>query len=51
VKFTTRDITKDAEALGEVQRMGARGTPVIVIGGEDVVFGFARRQLEGLLGL
>jgi glutaredoxin len=50
VEFTTRDVTEDAEALAEVQRMGATGTPVIVIG-EDVVFGFARRQLEELLRL
>jgi hypothetical protein len=31
--------------------MGATGTPVIVIDGEDVVFGFDRKKLEGLLGL
>ena len=31
LKFTTRDVTKDEEALAEVQRMGATGTPVIVI--------------------
>jgi glutaredoxin len=51
VEFNTRDVTKDGEALAEVQRMGATGTPVIVIDGELVVFGFDRKKLEGLLGL
>ena len=51
MEFNTRDVTKDGEALAEVQRMGATGTPVIVIDGEDVVFGFDRKKLEGLLGL
>ncbi|MBV9455428.1 MAG: hypothetical protein JOZ19_15150 [Rubrobacter sp.] len=51
MEFITKDVTKDPETLAEVQRMGATATPVIVIDGEDVVFGFARRQLEGLLKL
>ncbi len=51
MEFNTRDVTKDGEALAEVQRMGATGTPVIAIGGEEVVFGFDRKKLEGLLGL
>ena len=51
VEFNTRDVTKDGEALAEVQRIGATGTPVVVIDGEEVVFGFDRKKLEGLLGL
>jgi len=51
LEFTARDVTKDGEALAEVQRIGATGTPVIVIDGEEVVFGFDRKRLEELLGL
>jgi glutaredoxin len=51
VGFTTKDVTKDAEALAEVQSMGATGTPVIVIDGEEVLFGFDRKKLEESLGL
>ncbi len=51
VDFTARDVLEDEEALAELERMGAYGTPVTVIDGEDVVFGFDRKKLEGLLGL
>lgn len=51
MEFTTRDVTKDREALAEVQRIGAAGTPVIAIDDEEVVFGFDRKKLEELLGL
>ncbi len=51
MEFTTRDVTKDEEALAEVQCLGATGTPVTVIDGEEVVFGFDRKKLEESLGL
>ena len=52
LKFATRDVTKDEEALDEVQRMGATGTPVIVINDEEeVIFGFDRKKLEDSLGV
>jgi glutaredoxin len=51
VDFTTRDITEDEEALSELERIGAYGTPVTVIDGEEVVFGFDRKRLEQLLRL
>ncbi len=51
MEFTTRDVTKDEEALAEVRCLGATGTPVTVIDGEEVVFGFDRKKLEESLGL
>ena len=51
VDFTTRDVIEDEEALAELERMGAYGTPVTVIDGEEVVFGFDRKKLEQLLRL
>ena len=51
VDFTTRDIVEDEEALAELERMGTYGTPVTVIDGQEVVFGFHRKKLEQLLKL
>ena len=49
--FTTRDIVEDEEALAKLERMGAYSTPVTVIDGQEVVFGFERKKLEELLKL
>ena len=49
VKFIERDIAADESALAELSQLGVFTTPVTVIGGE-VVLGFDRAKLEGLLG-
>ncbi len=51
VDFTTRDVLEDEEALAELERIGAYGTPVTVIDDEEVVFGFDRKKLEQVLRL
>ena len=48
IPFTDRNIRQDPAALVELQRLGARATPVTIIGGE-VVIGFDRGRLERLL--
>jgi glutaredoxin len=47
--FAARNVAEDDEAFAELERMGTMTTPVIVIGGEDVVVGFDRKKLERLL--
>ncbi len=51
VDFTTRDVLEDEEALAELERIGAFGTPATVIDDEEVVFGFDRKKLEQVLRL
>ena len=51
VGFTTRDVTQDEEALAKLERMNAVGTPVTVVDGEEVIFGFDRKKLQETLGL
>ena len=46
--FSERDITTDASAVEELEKLNAMTTPVIVINGE-VVIGFNRVRLEELL--
>jgi glutaredoxin len=48
VPFTEWDVSSDEEALSELERLGYRTTPVIVIDGE-VVVGFDQKRLEELL--
>jgi hypothetical protein len=48
VVFSERDITTDPSAMGELEKLNAMTTPVIVIHG-DVVIGFNRARLEELL--
>lgn len=48
VSFLDRDITTDAEALKDLERLGYMTTPVTVVGGE-VVVGFDRQKLEKAL--
>lgn len=51
IEFTTRDVIEDEAALAELERMGAYGTPVTVIDGDEVVFGFDQKKLKQLLNL
>jgi glutaredoxin len=48
VPFTERDVSTDEKALAELENLGYRTTPVIVIDGE-VVVGFDQKRLEELL--
>jgi len=48
VPFTEWDVSSDEKALSELERLGYRTTPVIVIDGE-VVVGFDQKRLEELL--
>ena len=51
VPFTNRLIDQDPEALEELlEKTGRRATPVILIG-DEVVVGFDRARLQGLLGI
>ncbi len=44
-------MAEDEEAFAELQQMGTMATPITVIGGEEMVVGFDRKQLERLLKL
>lgn len=48
VTYTEKDISKDEQALDELEQRGFFATPVTVIDGEAVV-GFNRARLEQLL--
>jgi glutaredoxin 3 len=45
ISYEDRDVSRDKEALGELQRLGFMTTPVTVIG-SAVVVGFDREKLE-----
>jgi glutaredoxin len=49
VEYTAKNVAEDEEAFAELERMGKMATPVIVIGGEEMVVGFDRKELERLL--
>ena len=51
VEYITKNVAEDKEAFAELERMGTMTTPVTVIGGEEMVIGFDRKQLEQLLKL
>ncbi len=51
VEYITKNVAEDEEAFAELERMGTMTTPVTVIGGEEMVVGFDRKQLERLLKL
>jgi glutaredoxin len=51
VKYAAKNVAEDEEAFAELERMGTMTTPVTVIGGEEVVVGFDRKELERLLEL
>ncbi len=48
VKFTSRDVTADPEALDEIFQRGFMTTPVIRIG-DTWIGGFKRTEIERLL--
>jgi glutaredoxin-like protein NrdH len=48
ISYKDRDVSRDEEALGELQRLGFMTTPVTVIG-SAVVVGFDREKLEEAL--
>ena len=50
IDFTERNITVDAEALDELEKLGYMTTPVTLVDGE-VVVGFDRARLATLLGI
>ena len=45
ISYEDRDVSRDEEALDELQRLGFMTTPVTVIG-SAVVVGFDREKLE-----
>ncbi len=49
VEYTERDVTADAAALAELEKLGYMTTPVTLVG-EAVVVGFDRKRLEELVG-
>ena len=51
VEYAAKNVSEDEEAFAELERMGTMATPVIIIGGEEMVVGFDRRKLERLLEL
>jgi glutaredoxin len=48
IEYTERNIADDKTALAELEKLGYKTTPVIVVDGE-VVAGFDRAKLENLL--
>ena len=48
VPYTEKDVSQDPRAASELQQLGQRGVPVIMVDGHMVV-GFDRPQLERLL--
>lgn len=48
VTFTERDISKDEDAIKDLQELGVMTTPVTKIDGE-IVIGFDQQKLEQLL--
>ncbi len=50
ITFTDRDITSDATALAELEKLGVMTTPVTVVDGQAVI-GFDVNRLKALLGL
>jgi glutaredoxin len=49
VEYTAKNVADDEKAFAELGRMGTMATPVTVIGGEEIVVGFDRKELERLL--
>jgi glutaredoxin len=50
VAFTDRDVTADATAFAELEKLGVMTTPVVVVDGETVI-GYDVKRLSALLGL
>jgi glutaredoxin len=49
VSYIEKDVTFDSSASGELEKLGARGVPVITYGTE-VIMGFDKQKLEALFG-
>jgi glutaredoxin 3 len=49
VAFTEKDVSTDINAQKEMQKYGARGVPLIIVGTE-VIRGFDKSRLEELFG-
>jgi glutaredoxin len=49
IPFQERDVTKDADAVTELQRLGYLTTPVTVIDGA-VIVGFDAARIDAALG-
>ena len=49
IDYVERDISRDEQALGDLERLGYLTTPVTTIDGQ-VVVGFDRKKLDELLG-
>src|SRR6266852_9826580 len=50
ITFTDRDITQDARALADLEKLGLMTTPVTLVDGETVI-GYDMTRLAALLGL
>lgn len=51
IRFTEVDVSRDAAAARDMQRIsGQQGVPVITIGGRPIV-GFDRQAIDRMLGL
>ena len=48
IPFTAKDVTKDAEAVQELIRVGATSTPTIRVG-EEWMIGFRKEKLLAML--
>jgi protein-disulfide isomerase len=48
VSFTSKDIASDAQAFDELVKLGASGTPTIVVD-DQVVVGFNPKKLDAVL--
>ena len=49
IPFQERDVTRDTEAVAELQRLGYMTTPVTVIDG-TVIVGFDTAKIDAALG-
>ena len=50
VQFVERDVTRDKEALSELEKLGVMTTPVTLVDG-DIVIGYDVSKLRSLLSI
>jgi len=50
VQFIERDVTRDKEALSELEKLGVMTTPVTLVDG-DIVIGYDVSKLRSLLSI
>jgi len=48
VSFTSKDIAADSQAFDELVKIGASGTPAIVVD-DEVIVGFNPKRIDALL--